>query len=64
MKLTTNQKIVLMQAWGVEQPPEFTIKGVSNSGVTRAVNALIALGLLTQDKIITELGEETFFNIF
>jgi hypothetical protein len=58
MKLTTNQKIVLMQAWHhAEEPRDFNVKGVSDSGVTRAVNALIALGLLTPDKTITELGE-------
>jgi hypothetical protein len=65
MKLTTNQKIVLSQAWhNGDEPQDFVARwGVTDSGITRAVNALIAFGLLTQDKIITELGEEAFWEI-
>lgn len=65
MKLTLNQQLMLQQAWFErDEPPEFSAPtGMTEGGVTRAVNALIALGLLTPDKTITELGEETFWEI-
>lgn len=65
MKLTTNQQIVLSQAWhNGDEPQDFVARwGVTDIGIARAVNALIARGLLTQDKTITELGEEAFFSI-
>lgn len=65
MKLTPNQKTVLSQAWhNGDEPQEFVARwGVTDNGIARAVKALIALGLLTQDKIITELGKEAFWEI-
>jgi hypothetical protein len=64
MKLTLNQQLMLQQAWfDREEPLEWrTPAGMTEGGVTRAVNALIALGLLTQEKTITEIGEEAFGN--
>ena len=57
MKLTLNQQLMLQQAWlDREEPLEWrTPAGMTEGGVTRAVNALIALGLLTQEKTITEM---------
>jgi hypothetical protein len=65
MKLTLNQQLMLQQAWfDREEPLEWrTPAGMTEGGVTRAVNALIALGLLTQEKTITEIGEEAFWEL-